>query len=162
MNISEIGEFGLIEKIRQIVAKKSSPVVVGIGDDAAVIDISADRQIIITADILVEEIHFKMDYFTYGQLGWRAMAANLSDIAAMAGNPEFAVVSLALPSSTNVSDVENLYKGMKQLADSYNVFIIGGDTTRSQSGIYINITIIGSVKKGQFATRAHAQIGDGI
>ena len=162
MDIGEIGELGLIEKIRQIVAKKSFPVVIGIGDDAAVIDTSADRQTLITTDVLVEEIHFKMDYFTYEQLGYRAMAANLSDIAAMAGNPEFAVVSIAITNTIAVSDIEKLYTGMKKLADRYNVVIIGGDTTRSKYGMFINIALIGSVQKGKYTTRSNAQIGDGI
>lgn len=162
MKILEIGEFGLIERIKSIVGQPPSEVAVGIDDDAAAFRSSPDRLVLVTTDILIENIHFKMEYFTFYQLGWRSMAANLSDIAAMAGEPEYAFVSMALSESTALESVEELYGGMRDLAAQYNVVVIGGDTTRSNSDIFLNLTIVGSVEPNLIVTRSGACVGDAI
>jgi thiamine-monophosphate kinase len=160
--ITDIGEFGLIERIKKIAGRPNAGVVLGIGDDAAVIDVGTNRYLLVTTDILTEKIHFNLDYFSYYQLGWRSMAANLSDIAAMAGSPENAFVSVAIPKTTEITSIEELYRGMKDLADLYQVTIIGGDTTSSTSDLFLCITITGSVEKTHVTARSGAKINDTI
>ncbi len=162
MRIQDIGEFGLIEKIRRIVGRTDPSVVLGIGDDTAVIDAPGDRYTLITADMMVEGVHFSLKYCSFSQLGWRCMAANLSDIAAMSGTPKTALISLAITPSCTVQNIESLYEGMRSLADEYAVTIVGGDTVMSPSGIFISITLLGSVSKNLLTTRAGARPGDAI
>ena len=162
MDIKEIGEFGLIERIKKTISRPPAEVFVGIDDDAAAYVVSEDILQLITTDILVEHVHFNMEYFTFSQLGWRSLAANLSDIAAMAGTPQYAVVSIAIPDVIKVESIEELYGGMQELADLFSVSIIGGDTTRSKSGLVINIAVIGSVNKQKITLRSGALPGDAV
>ena len=162
MDIKEIGEFGLIERIKKMLSRPPAEVFVGIDDDAAAYAVSADTLQLITTDILVEHVHFNMEYITFSQLGWRSLAANLSDIAAMAGTPQYAVVSIAIPEKIKVESIEELYGGMQELADLFSVSVIGGDTTRSRSGLVVNIAVMGSVDKQKIALRSAAMPGDAI
>jgi thiamine-monophosphate kinase len=166
MNVSEIGEFGLIELLAGMVEKaadKDSParknLVIGIGDDAAVWHGDSSLQLA-TSDTLVQDIHFSLESTSWEELGWRAMAANLSDIAAMGGVPRYALVSLSLPGSTGVDDVSALYRGMIELARQYGAVIIGGDMSSAPVPV-ITITVLGSSGNG-ILTRATAVPGDKI
>lgn len=161
-SIRDIGECPLIERIRKVVDRPDPRVYLGIGDDAAVIDIATDQFLLITTDALVEKIHFKLDYFTFHQIGWRSMAANLSDIAAMAGIARHAVVSIAARGVLPVRAVEELYRGMDEVAGRFGVTIVGGDTTGSERDLFLSITVIGVVEKELLTTRAGARVGDSI
>ncbi|MCR4440179.1 MAG: thiamine-phosphate kinase [bacterium] len=162
MRIAEIGEFGLIARLKALCGQPPAAVVVGIDDDAAAFRHSGDELLVVTTDALVEGVHFRWDYFTPYQLGWRSMAANISDIAAMAAEPRYAVVSVALPAAMSVEEVEGLYQGMVDLAARSGASIIGGDTTRSPGGLFLSITVCGSVPPRSIARRDGARAGDGL
>src|SRR3972149_1049391 len=127
MNLRQLGERALIERIRRRLGRPGEGVVVGIGDDAAAVLVPPDRLLLATTDMLVEMVDFKLSYATPREVGWKALAANLSDIAAMGGIPRFALVSLGLPETTAVEVVEGLYEGLAALADRHQVPIVGGD-----------------------------------
>ncbi|NIR50759.1 thiamine-phosphate kinase [candidate division KSB1 bacterium] len=162
MNIREIGEFGLIEEIKTVVGRPPENVLVGIDDDAAAIELSKQHILLLTTDALIEDVHFNLSYFNFYQLGWRAMAANLSDIAAMGGWPKYALVTLGLPPHTQVENALDLYRGMQRLADSFDIRIVGGDTTHSSERIYISLTVLGEAETDKLTLRAGAQVGDAI
>ena len=131
MLISELGEFPLIDRVESIIATERPDIVVGVGDDAAVLADTNNEFLLATIDSQVEQVHFMRQYMSPHQLGRRALAINLSDIAAMGGRPQYAIVSLALPSDTQVAWVEELYLGMREEADRYGVAITGGNMARS-------------------------------
>jgi thiamine-monophosphate kinase len=169
MKLSQIGEFGLIEKLnKQIIAatnenwKSSQELLLGIGDDAAVWKPKNPFQII-TTDALVESVHFSLKTSTWKELGWKSVAVNLSDIAAMGGIPMYALVSLGVPESTKVEDIQSLFEGMLAATKKFEVVIIGGDTVGSPI-VVINVVIIGcaSNDEGRVLTRSTAQVGDKI
>ncbi|MDZ7272366.1 MAG: thiamine-phosphate kinase [candidate division KSB1 bacterium] len=162
MRISEIGEFGLIARLKAICGEPRADVVVGIDDDAAAFRAPEGELEVVTTDALVEGVHFLWDYFSPYQLGWRSMAANLSDMAAMAAEPQFAVVSVALPPSMSVEAVEDMYRGMVDLAGRYGVGIVGGDTTTSPRGMFLSITVIGKAPANRLVRRAGARVGDAL
>lgn len=165
MKISELGEFGLIDLLAKTIAEssgKSSEIpslTVGIGDDAAAWPGKPGTQLA-TIDSLVENIHFTLPTITWEELGWKSLAVNLSDIAAMGGIPEYALVSLGLPDSTDVEDVTALYRGMADLAQQYRVAIAGGDTCRSPVGM-ITVTVLGN-SPGEILRRSSARVGEKI
>lgn len=140
MNLSDLGEFGLIEQLRQGAAVRTG-VRLGIGDDAAVLEALATP--IVTSDALVEGIHFRRDWMTAAQLGIKAMAANVSDLAAMGARPRAAFICLGLPPSTNPSWVTELYQGFECSAERWGFTVAGGDTVRSPAGIMLAITLVG-------------------
>lgn len=155
MNLSELGEFGLIGRLHQSLAQRCG-VRLGIGDDAAILEaLSAP---VITCDALIEHIHFRLDWTTWDLLGWKAMAVNVSDIAAMGGEPIAAFVCLALPTECTVSEIESLYKGMESAAQEFNFTIAGGDTTKSSGPLMISVTLIGNAPRP--VLRSGAQNGD--
>jgi len=132
MKVSELGEFGLIDLLAKMVHRtRDKPtaarqqLIIGIGDDAAVWHGDTSTQLA-TTDLLIEGVHFPPDITSWKDLGWRAMAANLSDIAAMGGVPRYALISLALPANTEVENVTDFYQGMIELAQQFDVAIIGG------------------------------------
>ncbi len=146
-----MGEFGLIELLAKMVYGAQDKeigawqqLILGIGDDAAAWYGDASIQLA-TTDSLIQDVHFHLGIASWEKLGWRAMAANLSDIAAMGGLPQYALVSLALPDHTEVEDVTALYKGMIELAQRFEVAIVGGDTSNAPL-LVINITILGGIK----------------
>lgn len=159
MKIEKIGEFELIERLARSLNKPGKNVVVGIGDDAAVIDIGTPDYMLFTTDMLIENIHFSRSYATGYQIGWRSMAANISDIAAMGGIPGVAAISFGAAGDAEVEWVEDLYKGMQELAAKYGVDIIGGDTVSSPQ-IIINIALTGKVSISNLSLRSHAQLCD--
>ncbi|MCD6453469.1 MAG: thiamine-phosphate kinase [Dehalococcoidales bacterium] len=168
MKVSELGEFGLINQLAKMVSPtKASQTpwpqpIIGIGDDAAVWQ-GDNRAQMVTVDAFIENIHFSRQVTPWNELGWKALAVNLSDIAAMGGIPRYAVVSLAIPNDTEVADVTALYRGMIKLARQSGVAIIGGDSC-SAPEIIINITVVGSAlnQANHILTRAGANPGDSI
>lgn len=164
VKVAELGEFGLINLLKEMVA--SSPLggaaqkqlVSGIGDDAAAWRCPAGGQLA-TVDSLVQGVHFTLDSISWEELGWKALAVTLSDIAAMGGLARYALVSLALPGDTEVGEVTNLYRGMLKLADEFGVALVGGDTCRSPL-VAINVTVIGSDGDGGMLRRAGAEPGE--
>ena len=169
MKVSELGEFGLIDLLAKMAYsarnnKQASwqQLITGIGDDAAAWRSDASTQLA-TIDSFIQDIHFTLGAASWEDLGWKAIAVNLSDIAAMGGIPRYALVSLALPGHTEVEDVTALYKGMIDLAQRFEVAIVGGDTS-SAPMVAINITILGSTR-GQdkhILTRSTAKLGDKV
>ncbi|MFH1898788.1 MAG: thiamine-phosphate kinase [Candidatus Desantisbacteria bacterium] len=154
----DIGEIGLI---RQLTANINYPteVLVGVGDDAAVIKPSSDKLLLITTDMLVENVHFTLSTITPYQLGWKSMAVNMSDIVAMGGVARWAVVAIGMPAHTPVSFAESLYNGMRDICQRYNTQIVGGDTV-SCDRVVINITLTGEVSPKNVVKRTNAQVGD--
>jgi thiamine-monophosphate kinase len=160
MKINQIGEFGLIDLIKRRILSKDKRVLVNIGDDAAVIKPSEDKLLVFTTDTLLEKVHFDLRYFTFEQIGWKAMVANLSDIAAMGALPKFALVTIGLPQSISVENVISIYDGMNKIARRYNCKVIGGDTLFSPRGIFISIALSGEVEKEFLVKRSGARKGD--
>jgi thiamine-monophosphate kinase len=157
--ISQLGEFGLIERIRQKFSLQNPSSVLGIGDDAAVLDVGDVYQLIST-DLLAENVHFDLAYTPLQHLGYKAVSVNVSDIAAMNGRAEQIVVSLALSNRFSIEAVDALYEGIRAACEHYKVDLVGGDTTASRSGLIISITVIGNVKKNKIAYRSGAKSGD--
>ena len=157
--VSSIGEFGLIELIRKQL-RVDSRVVRGIGDDTAVLPYSGSKYLLLTTDMLAENVHFTRR-MSAEDVGHKALACNISDIAAMGGLPTFAVVSIGIPKSLPVSYVSDLYKGMQKLASQFGVSVVGGDTIKSDK-IVINVALLGEVEKKYLVTRDGASSGDWI
>jgi thiamine-monophosphate kinase len=158
MNIGKIGELGLIKRLTRGIALDRS-VIKGAGDDAAVIAWTAKKYLLYTCDMLVEDVHFKRQAATPFQIGWKALGRNISDIAAMGGFPRYAVVSLALPAGIPVRFASGVYRGIKKLASSFGVNIVGGDVSRSGK-VVIDVALIGEVEKRRLVTRSGAKKGD--
>ncbi len=131
MNVSDLGEFGLIDRLAKAVgASAPDSLIVGIGDDAAAWRLG-DSVALATTDTLVEGVHFLPGRVPWRDLGWKALAVNVSDIAAMGGTAQFALVTLALPPETSVEDVDALYAGMRECGEEYGVAVVGGDVVRA-------------------------------
>jgi thiamine-monophosphate kinase len=164
MKVSELGEFGLIDLLAKMVHEQMAPsqqLIIGIGDDAAAWHGNALTQLA-TVDSFIQDIHFSLAITPWKELGWKALAINLSDIAAMGGVPGYALVSLALPDHTEVDDVTALYQGMIELAQQFGVAIVGGDTS-SAPLVAVNITILGSARsESNILTRSAARAGDRV
>ena len=155
MKVKDIGEFGLIDRITR--KSKDKSVLVGIGDDAAVVKTEGLQ--VLTTDCLVEGDHFRTDWFSAKQIGMKAIEINISDIAAMGAIPKYVLVSLALPKDLDVKFVEEMYQGMWDSCDKYKIDIIGGNMTRSNQ-IVISITMIGEADKKNLSLRSGANPGD--
>lgn len=157
--ISEIGEFGLIDLLNKDIILKNASTVKGIGDDAAVIE-AGDHAKVVTTDLLLEGVHFDLSYAPLQHVGFKAVAVNVSDIAAMNAAPKQITVSIALSNRFSVEAVEALYSGINAAAAHYGVDVIGGDTTSSRSGLVISITAIGESKMEKIAYRSGAKLND--
>jgi thiamine-monophosphate kinase len=157
--ISQLGEFGLIDRISTKFNPQNPSSIKGIGDDAAVIETGGDC-VLLSTDMLVEDIHFDLSYMPIQHLGYKAVAVNISDIAAMNGKPEQITVSLALSNRFSIEAIDALYEGIKAACENYKVDLVGGDTTSSVSGLIISITAVGRVKKEKIAYRSGAMTGD--
>ena len=157
--ISELGEFRLIRHITKNFEPVNSSTILGIGDDAAVIDCK-DQLTVVSTDLLIEGIHFDMMYFPLKHLGYKAVAVNLSDIYAMNAKPQQITVSLALSSRFSVEAIEEIYDGIRQACKNYQVDLVGGDTTSSLKGMIISVTAIGTASKEQLTYRGGANPDD--
>ncbi len=162
MRLSSLGEFGLIDRIAKKINVKKSRVKIGIGDDAAVIKTSKNTLVILTTDTLIEDVHFDLRYFSFFFLGWKALAANISDVISMGGTPTEALISLGLPKNVKVESVDELYSGIKKLARKYGISIAGGDIVSSPRKIVIGITVLGEAKKKNILLRKGAKVGEVI
>ncbi len=160
MQLTQIGEFGLIREIREQLTKfQEDKVVVGIGDDAAAVEIEGGKLTLLTTDTLVEDVHFKRNYASPFEVGWKSLAVNISDIAAMGGNPLYSLVSLSLSPGMGSSTVKYLYKGLKKIASQYKVNIVGGNIVHSPI-FSITISLIGEVERENILLRSGAKKGD--
>ena len=163
MKVAELGEFGLIDLLAKMVTgSPSSRLILGIGDDAAAWQAETATQLV-TTDSLFQDVHFSLQTTSWEDLGWKSLAASLSDIAAMGGRPEYALVSLGLPGHIEVDDVVALYRGMIDIGQRFGAVIIGGDTCRA-SIVSITITVLGATGRDdrRLLTRSAARHGDGI
>ncbi len=162
MKLSTIGEFGFIEHISKSFIQNLPSGMHGIGDDCAVIPLDKDSSLLVTTDMLVENIHFIKNKISPHDLGYKSFAVNLSDIAAMGGEPRSAFISIAIPTEVEVQWLDDFYAGLKELADSENVLLLGGDTTKSSTNLVINITILGEANSRLIKFRSTAKTGDYI
>lgn len=162
MLLKETGEFGLIGLISRLLPASPPDVVVGIGDDVAVLKTSGPEYLLATCDAQVEGVHFNRDIISPYQLGRRAIAINVSDIAAMGGNPLWALVSLAIPETTEIGYIEELYRGMREQAGLAGAAIVGGNLSRIMSGFVIDITLLGQTAPDQLVRRSGAKPGDAV
>lgn len=173
--VSEIGEFGLIDRITRNIRIYHQETVKGVGDDAAVIDLAADPGgadpdrtggacpapvVLISTDLLMEGIHFDMTYTPLRHLGYKAVVVNASDIAAMNGIPKQITVSVAVSSRYPVEAIEELYQGIRLACEKYHLDLIGGDTSASVTGMAISVTVLGEAKKEYVVYRNGAKPGD--
>jgi thiamine-monophosphate kinase len=162
MRVSELGEFPLIDRVAEIVSVDRPDVVVGIGDDVAVLEGEGDEWLLAKVDIQVEGVHFVPGSISPRDLGRKALAINLSDIAAAGGRPYYALVSLALPAGTEVAWVEELYRGLRQEGDRYGVAVVGGNMARSPGAIVVDVFVLGRVQPEHLLLRSGAQPGDRV
>jgi thiamine-monophosphate kinase len=157
--ISSLGEFGLINRISQSILLQNSSSLKGIGDDAAVID-AGDDLILFSTDMLLEGIHFDLSYMPLQHLGYKAVAVNVSDIAAMNGRPEQITIGLGLSNRFSTEAIDSLYAGIRAACENFKVDLVGGDTSASTSGLVISISILGRVKKDKIVYRSGAKSSD--
>ena len=156
--VTALGEFALIERLRRLVPTTGEGVVLGIGDDAAVLRFGGEA--LATCDIQVEGVHFTWDLSAPPDVGWRALAVNLSDIAAMAGTPRYALISLALPPATLVATVDGIYTGLAEISSTHGVVIVGGNLSATSGPLVIDITLLGEADR--VVGRAGARPGDDV
>lgn len=159
MEISKLGEFGLIDRITKDIKLTNNSSAYGVGDDCAVMHYP-DTEVLITTDMLMEGVHFDLTYITMQELGYKAAMENISDIFAMNGTPRQMTVSLALGKRFKVEDVEAFYKGLREACDKWSIDIVGGDTTSSFTGLAISITCIGDARKEDIVYRNGAKETD--
>ena len=159
MDISKLGEFGLIDRLTKDFQPKNASTVHGVGDDCAVLDYNG-KQTLITTDMLMEGVHFDLTYIDMEHLGYKSAMVNISDIFAMNGTPRQMTVSLAISKRFTVEDIETFYRGLRLACDKWNVDIVGGDTTSSYTGLAISITCIGEADKDDIVYRNGAKETD--
>jgi thiamine-monophosphate kinase len=157
--LQDIGEFGLIQKIKERVQIRNASTLTGIGDDAAVLE-PGSKQILVSTDLLVEHIHFHLSYTPLKHLGYKAVVVNLSDIYAMNGTPTQITISLALSNRFSMEALDELYEGILLACERFSVDLVGGDTTSSAGGLMMSITAIGEVEKDKICYRSGAQEHD--
>src|SRR5437762_2443925 len=157
--ISSLGEFGLIEHLTKNIELQNASSIVGVGDDAAVID-HFGKQSVISSDMLVEGVHFDLMYTPLKHLGYKSVVVNLSDVYAMYAIPTQITVSLAFSNRFSVEALEEFYEGIYAACEKYNVDLVGGDVSSSQKGFVISVTAIGEVTPDKFVKRSTARKGD--
>lgn len=162
MKLSELGEEALIEHVvsAHLLPDSGPGLVVGVGDDAAVLDFGRDELTIATTDMLVEGTHFRLDLISPYQLGWKTVAVNISDIAAMGGVPTWTFVSFGLKPDTEIAFVDALYHGMTECAARFGSMLVGGDTNAVQANSVISVTQLGQVEPDRLTLRSGARPGD--
>lgn len=158
--LSALGEFGLIQRLTEAISLKNSTSVLGVGDDAAVLDFGPDSEVVVTKDLLLEGVHFDLSYMPLKHLGYKAAAVNLSDLCAMNATPSQLLVGLAVSNRFPVEALEEIYHGLYLACDRYGVDLVGGDTTSSQTGLMLSVTAIGHVQRGTAVRRSGASATD--
>jgi len=159
MKLSQIGELSLLEQIRRSFCKKSKNIIVGIGDDAAVVK-PLGKNLLVTTDMMVEGVHFDLSFTTPYQLGFKLISVNVSDIYAMGGKPFYLLLNIAVNKNTNKKFMDRLFDGVKDALTLYDTILIGGDLSATNAGTALSATVIGYVKK--HIPRSGANIGDKI
>ena len=159
-NISELGEFGLIERLTKDIKLTQKSTVTGVGDDAAVLDTGGEEYSLVSTDVLIEGVHFDMAYTPLMHLGYKSAVVNFSDMAAMNGVPRQIVVGLGISSKYTLEALEEFYAGIKKACTLYHVDFVGGDTSSSVHGLFISITVIGTVEKDKITYRKGAKPND--
>lgn len=149
--LSELGEFGLIDRLTAGLKPFNASTLKGVGDDCAVID-QGDHLTLVTKDLLLEGVHFNLSYAPLKHLGYKAAAVNISDIVAMNGKAEQMLVGISVSSRFSVEALEELYSGIRLACERYKVDLVGGDTTSSVAGLFISVTVIGRVSKRRWFT----------
>lgn len=158
-DISSMGEFGLIQHLTKNIEIQNASTILGVGDDAAVID-HYGKQTVITTDLLIEGVHFDLAYTPLKHLGYKSVVVNLSDIYAMNATPTQITLSIGISNRFSVEALDEFYDGVYAACEEYNVDLIGGDTSSSQKGFIISVTAIGEVSPDQYVTRSGAKKGD--
>ena len=159
MDISTLGEFGLIDRLTTHLPLKNTSTIHGVGDDCAVLHYP-DTEVLVTTDMLMEGVHFDLTYTDLKHLGYKSAMVNISDVFAMNGTPRQITVSLALSKRFSVEDMELFYEGLRMACDKWGVDIVGGDTTSSYTGLAISITCIGEARKEDIVYRNGAKNTD--
>ena len=162
MKLKELGEFGFIDRIKPLCLISEENVIKPIGDDCAVYEQEGSRVGLLTTDMLVENVHFLRNNITPFELGYKTLAVNLSDIAAMGGTPCYAFLSIAIPEDVSVEFLDELYEGMLSLGREYRVNVLGGDTSGSKTDLVLNIALLGEAERGQVLYRDGAEPGNRI
>jgi thiamine-monophosphate kinase len=162
MKLHEIGEFGFIDRISGKFKHLLLPDFLGIGDDCAIIPYNEKEDYVITTDLLIEDIHFLKNHITPEQLGYKSLAVNLSDIAAVGAEPVGSFLSIGIPVDTEVEYLDKVMKGYHKLSQKYQVPLLGGDTTKSKKYLTINVVVVGKCRKGTARLRSMAQNGDTV
>jgi len=157
--ISELGEFGLIDRLTRDIQIKNESTLKGVGDDAAVLDYK-NKLVVVSTDLLTEGIHFNLMYVPLKHLGYKSVVVNLSDIFAMNAKPLQITVNIALSAKFSVESVEELYSGIHLACEKYGVDLVGGDTTSSLTGLTISVTVLGEAEKDELVYRSGAKPTD--
>lgn len=165
MHLGDLGEFGLIERLaRRLAETQTAPsagaVRLGIGDDAAIFEVPPGRELVATIDALIEEVHFRRDWSRPEDIGWKALAVNVSDLGAMGARPLGALITLAAPRDLPLRWIDRLYQGLAECAAAYGCPVVGGDTVRSPKHVALSIAALGTAPAGRAALRSGAQVGD--
>jgi thiamine-monophosphate kinase len=153
-----IGEDDLVRRIRAAAARDRDGVIVGIGDDCAVLAVTPGTQLIAKTDLLIEDVHFRRRYAEPADIGWKVLAVNISDIAAMGGRPRWALVAIAFPATATPDEIEAFYGGMLLLAREHGVAVVGGDTSASPGPWFVNVSLLGEATRS--VLRSTARAGD--
>ena len=162
MTVAELGEHALLARLLARLPRPSASVLVGPGDDAAVVMPARNERLVLTTDAVVEGVHFSRAYSTPADIGYRALAVNLSDLAAMAAAPRWALLSLVLPGSWPVAEVEELVDGLAALASREGISVVGGNITRTEGPLVVDVTAAGEVAPRKWLTRGGARPGDEV
>jgi thiamine-monophosphate kinase len=160
--VADLGERAIVDRIRARVPPPPAWVLVGIGDDAAIVEPERNSVDVVTTDALIEEVHFSRRAVRAGAIGHKALAASLSDLAAMGAAPRAALLSLGLPSALPVSDVDELLEGMLALARRFKTTLVGGNVSRSPGPLIVDVTAIGSARRRKILVRSGARPGDAV
>lgn len=161
MTVTDVGEFGLIDRLLSKLPSRPQNVIVDIGDDAAVLDVGAGDYLVLTCDVQVEDVHFRWSTTDPFLLGRKSLAVNISDVGAMGGWPAYALISLGLRPDTPLELVDRLYQGIANMATTFGVSVVGGNVSRADKD-FIDITLTGFVRQEAVATRSGARPGDSI
>ncbi|TAM99752.1 MAG: thiamine-phosphate kinase, partial [Chitinophagaceae bacterium] len=157
--INSLGEFGLIDFLTKNIELQNAGTIVGVGDDAAVLD-HFGKQIVVTTDLLVEGIHFDLAYMPLKHLGYKSVIVNLSDVYAMNAQPDQFLIGIGISNRFSVESVNEIYEGIYLACEKYAVDLVGGDTTSSLSGLILSGTAIGEVTPDNYVLRSTAKKGD--
>ena len=158
--VAEAGEHRVIELVRSLVPASPSWVQIGIGDDAAVVEPERNRLEVLTTDVVIEGVHFDRAFCDPASIGHKALAVNLSDLAAMGAAPRAALLSLGLPGTLLMSDLTAMLRGLMELAALHKVTLIGGNVARSPGPLFLDVTLTGTVKRRRVLTRSGGRVGD--